>query len=56
MVEQLREFKIKFYSDSNKATNEREFSLENYASTEDMLADVKALIKSIEEEGVLEAF
>lgn len=41
--------------DSNKTTEEREFSLEDYESVSDLLADVKALIKTIEDEGVLEA-
>jgi hypothetical protein len=56
MVEQLREFKVTFYSDSNKATHRKVFSMDDYDSIKGMLDDIKALIERIKEEGILESF
>lgn len=56
MVEHLRKFTVSFYSDSNKSTNTKTFDLDDYESTDGMIADIEALLNVIKEEGVLSAF
>lgn len=55
-MEYLREFKVTFYSDSNKDTCTKEFNLEDYDTTEEMIEDIESLLKMIKNRGVLESF
>ncbi len=54
MVEQLREFKVTVYMDSNKETKRRVFDWEDYDSIGELLDAATTFLKRIKNEGVLE--